>query len=627
MTYAILRAGAALSALALTAPGWAQSTDGNAASLVDENADQAIPLVEDRTDQTTITVTGFNVRVDDTGHAVTVLDADEIDAVQGPDLTRVLTRVPSVVFNRNGPLGAFTAVRVRGGANEQLLVLIDGVRVSDPAAPSGGFDFGTLTTGTIGKIDVLRGSNSTIWGSDAVAGVIDISSRGAPGVQGQVEYGARDTLSARASAGIESDATYAGVGASYVTTDGFSAAAAGSEADGFEQIAVTGSVFHSLTSTVELFAQGRYAQGENEFDGFPPPTFALADTLDVQDSEQLSAIVGANYFGQDLSLRASASFADTSRDNFDEGTGVTTFTSDGQSRLVQLRGEYRLIGGLTLAFGGSSEWTDYETLFDAGNDANITGGYVQAGWVLGNLAARAGVRIDDHSAFGSETSFGGDVSYALGNGWRLRASAGEGYRAPSLFQLYSDFGNAELQPETSTSFDVGVAKTSTDGRFAFAATAFRRTSANLIDFDLDTFTYANLARARAQGFELELTLRPTDRLGLGSAYAYTEAENRDTGLALARRPRHALSVWGDWETPLGLILGGDVRLVGGSFDNAGNTVPLDGYVTLDLRARYPIGDAFELFGRVENVFDTAYETAAGYASAPRGAFAGIRVGL
>ena len=623
MTQTYWRAGTALCALTtlvvgtpLLAQDRAKDGEENLLETVTSDADEA---------DTTITVTGFATQLDNTGHAVTVVDREEIEDVQGPDLTRVLARVPGIAISRNGPLGAFTGVRLRGGESEQLLVLIDGVRVSDPAAPSGGFDFGTVTSGTVGKIDVLRGSNSTIWGSDAVAGVVDISTRAERGLAGHVEYGARDTFSAGATAGVSGDEGFAGIGASYVRSDGFSAASNGMEADGFEQIAVTGSAFYDVTTAIELFAQGRYARSDVEFDGFPAPSFVLADTLDEQETTQLSGALGANYYGQDLTLRAFVSLADTSRDNTDPLVGPT-FTSDGESRLVSLRGEYRLIGGLTLAFGGSSEWTEYRTLFDDGDDANITGGYVQAGWVLGNLAARAGIRIDDHSEFGSATSLGGDLSYGFAGGWRVRASIGEGFKAPSLFQLYSDFGNLALEPETSTSFDLGIEREAFDDRFRFAVTGWRRTSENLIGFDGATFTYANTARARAQGIEIEAAARPGDALEFGAVYTLTDAENRDNGAQLARRPRHAATVWGDWRTPFGPVVGADIRLVGDSFDDAANRVRLDGYSVVDLRASLPLGERLELFGRLENVFDAQYQTAFGYATAGRGAFVGIRTG-
>ncbi|WP_082992452.1 TonB-dependent siderophore receptor [Erythrobacter sp. QSSC1-22B] len=590
-----------------------------------EEAETVVADTDDGVEAITVTATGLFTRIENTGQAVTVIGRDEIEALQGADITRVLARAPGVAFSRNGPLGAFTGVRLRGGEAEQLLVLIDGVRVADPASPSGGFDFGTLTTGTIGKIDLLRGSNSTIWGSDAIAGVIDVSTRGRGGLAGSVEYGARDTFSASATGGLSEDAYFAGLSASYVRSDGFSAAASGTEPDGFEQFTLGGSAFVDLTDRLELFAQGRYAASTIDIDGFPAPAFVFADTAETQETEQLSGALGLAYYGQDLTLRASYALADTSRDNFDPALGdAPLFTSDGSSQNLSLRGEYRLIGGLTLAFGGNREWTEYRTDSDTGEDATITGAYLQAGWVLGGLAAHIGARLDDHDRFGSATSFGGDVSYALGEGWRLRASVGEGFKAPSLFQLYSDFGNLDLRPEKSTSMDLGLERGTRGSGFHAAVTAFRRDSEDLIGFDNATFTYANIAEARAQGLEVELGADIAPALRVAGVYSLLDAENRLSGNDLARRPRHSATLFADWQTPVGAVIGADLRLVGDSFDNAANSVRLEGYEVFDLRASFPLTGALEVFGRVENVFDEEYQTAAGYGSPGRGAFLGVR---
>ncbi|MGI8942887.1 MAG: TonB-dependent receptor plug domain-containing protein [Qipengyuania sp.] len=586
----------------------------------------------------TVTANGLSTNIDNTGQAVTVIERDEIEAVQGGDIARVLRRAPGVTIGRNGPVGSFTGINVRGANAEQLLVLIDGVRVSDPAAPTGGFDFGNLLTGNIGKIDLLRGSNSTIWGSDAVGGVLDLSLRGEAGIEGSLEYGARDTVLASASGAVDRQGFFGRLSASWFSTDGFSAAASGSEPDGFEQLSLGGAAYLDLSDRLELFAHGRYAEGDLDIDGFPAPAFVLADTLETQETTQFSGATGLAYYGQDLTLRGSFSFAETQRTNFDPAVGPT-FASEGQSERLALRGEYRLIGGLVLAFGGEHEWARYETLFDAGADTESTGGYLQLGWVLGGLAAHVGARVDDHQGFGSATSFGGDVSYALAGGWRLRASLGEGFKAPSLFQLFSDFGNSALRPEKSTSFDIGVEKGTRGRGTHFALTGFRRDSEDLIGF-ISCFgstdpicvgrlfgTYDNTARARAQGIEAEAGFAVTERLRLSGVFSLVDAEDRQTGLELARRPDYAATFFADYTAPFGLGLGADLRVVSDSFDDGANAFRLDGHELLDLRASFPLSDAVEIFGRVENVFDAEYQTALGYAQAGRGAFIGIRAGL
>ncbi len=593
----------------------------------------------------TVTASGLSTNVKNTGQSVTVIDRDEIASIQGADLTRVIQRIPSVTVSRNGPIGGFTGVNVRGAGAEQLLVLIDGVRVADVAAPGSGFDFGNLLAANVGKIDLLRGSNSTIWGSDAIAGVLDISTRGKAGLSGSLEYGARDTLTANTTGGLDGDRYYAGLTASWFQTDGFSAAALGDEADGFEQFALGGSAFFDATDQIELFVNGRYAVGDLEIDGFPAPSFALADTRESQETTQYSGALGASYFGQDLTLRATFSLSDTERTNTDPAIGET-FTSDGESERILLRGEYRLIGGLKLAFGGEHEWQRYETLFDAGEDTEITGGYVQAGWELGDLAAHAGVRIDDHQRFGSKTSFGADVSYGFANDWRVRASVGEGFKAPTLFQLFSEFGNETLGPENSTSYDLGLERGTRGQGVHLAATVFRRDSENLIDFvscfgstsaicvDRPFGTYDNTDRARAQGVELEAGVDALGTLRLSGVYSFIDAEDRATGNRLARRPRHSATLFADWDTGLldrwdskGLALGADLRIVGDSFDDGGNLTRLDGYEVLDLRAALPLGENFELFGRVENIFDAQYQTVAGYGTPGRGGFVGVKAAM
>jgi vitamin B12 transporter len=590
----------------------------------------------------TVTATGARGNVTDTGQSVTVIGEDEIDAVQGADIARVLRRAPGVTITRNGPPGSFTGVRVRGAAAEQLLVLVDGVRVADTAAPGGGFDFGNLAAGEVEKLDLVRGSNSTIWGSDAIGGVLLVTTRATRGLNASAEYGGDDSTYLTASGGAGSDRFFIGGSGGWQRSDGFSASATGTEPDGFEQWSANGQVRAYLSDRVELFASGRYAKGELDIDGFPPPLFAFADTAERQDTRQYTGATGAIYDSPLLYLRATYSFADTERESFDPATGgsAPTYTTDGSSRRADLRGEWRPIGPVVVHFGGEREWTRFETAFDAPQKTNIWGAYAQAGIEFGGISAHAGVRHDRHARFGGETSLGADASYGLGNGFRLRASYGEGFKAPSLFQLLSDFGNPALQPERSRSFDLGLAwRTRSDATHA-AVTLFRRDATNLIDF-VSCFgisggictgrpfgTYDNVGRARAEGFEVELGLSPAPALRTQVAYSFTRATDRTARTDLARRPRHALTGSADWRTPLAdATIGGDVRLVGDSFDDAANGVPIDGHALFDLRASVPLGERLELYGRVENLFDTDYVEVAGYGTRARTAFVGARLKL
>lgn len=580
-------------------------------------------------------------RPEETGQAVTVFDREALDAIQGSDIGRVLERAPSVAFSRNGGLGGFTGVRVRGAQAEQLLVLVDGVRAADPASPGGGFDFGNLLPGNLERVELLRGSNSTIWGSDAIGGVLAARSMGGDFTRMSAEVGSRETLAVNGSAGIEGDRLKGALYAGFLRSDGFSAAASGTEEDGFKQATLGGNVEARITGPVSIIGSVRYSDGALEIDGFPAPAFALADTRETQETEQIFTRAGLKYHDGDLRLVTSWQLSDTQRANFDPVAGTApTYTSDGRSERLDLRGRWSVGDGVTLHFGGESEWRRFSSLFDQPQQDDTQSAYAQLDYDIGYLSIAGGIRIDDNSSFGSETSVGGDIVYWLGNYVRLRASYGEGFKTPTLFQLFSDFGNGALLPERSRSIDAGV-EYALDDEVRLALTAFRRDTESQIEFvgcfgSADPIcanrpfgTYDNIGTARAQGVELEAEYAPTGNLRLSGVYAYLDTEDRsqaaaNRGNVLARRPAHAATLVADYRLPFGLSIGADLRIVSRSFDDGANTVRLDGYEVLTLRAAMPLYEGVEMFGRVENLFDTDYRTAAGYNSAPRGVFAGVR---
>jgi vitamin B12 transporter len=601
-------------------------------------ADERVPVI-------TVLGTGTPATIRTTGQPITVIDGDEIEQVQGADVTRVLERAPGLSFSRNGGPGAFTGVSLRGAASEQLLVLIDGVRVADPASPGGGFDFGTLLSAGIGKIEILRGSNGTIWGSQALGGVLAAWSDTGPGLRASAEYGARDTAYGTARAGIGHGPLDLSAGAAWYRTDGFSSAAAGTEPDGFRQWQAGGSGALDIAPGLRLRASLRYADSRADIDGFPAPDFTLTDTAEYQDTRQFSALGGLEYDDGGLQLSADWSGADTERDSFDPSLGrAPTFSTDGHSDRLDLRGAWKL-GATTLWFGGENEWTRFATTSDSRQHARTSGAYLQLGHAFGALSLNVGARIADHSRFGGATTFGADASWQLGGGWRLRASFGEGFKAPTLFQLYSDFGNRALRPERSTSADIGIELNNRRATPYLAATLFRRDSEGLIDFvscfgtttgicaDRPFGTYANVGRARAQGLELEAREEIVPGLVARAAWSFVDTEDRTAGSPnrgnrLARRPRQVLSLGGEWQVgDAGASLGADVRWSSASFDDAANSVRLARYAVLDLTARWPVDDTVELYGRVENLWNERYQTAAGYASPPRGLFVGARVRL
>jgi len=598
----------------------------------------------------TVVATGTWLAISETGQSISVLDDRELRSIQGPDLTRALERLPGVTFSRNGGPGGFTGVRVRGADAEQLLVVIDGVRTADIASPGGGFDLGNLLAGNVARMDLLRGSNSVAWGSQAIGGVLAVTTAALDGVAASAEYGANETIYATAAAGLQRDAYSATLAASFHDSDGISAAEVGSEPDGFRQYQLTGKGRVDL-GQIALVANTRYAEGRLDIDGFPAPVFAFADTPEFQDTREASGRVGAEFTSEAVDLAGGFALSDTRRELFDPTFGTASnYTTKGRSERAELTGVVRLPADFRLDFGADREWTRFSTTFDLPKRARQTSAHALLGWHTDTASLSGGARYDDHNRFGGEWTLGANGSVNLPGEWRLRASFGEGFKTPTLFQLLSDFGNAGLAPERSRSFDAGVERGDRNSATHFAATIFRRDSRDLIDF-VSCFgstatictgrpfgTYDNVRRARAEGFEVEANIRPVEGIQFRAAYSYVKATNRDTGTDLARRPRHALSLSGDWTLDPGWVfattLGADVRLVGDSFDDPGNFTRLDGHALLTLRASRPLllldaasQRTLDLFGRVENVGDADYQTVAGYGTPGRSAHVGVRLRL
>lgn len=585
-----------------------------------------------------------------TGQSVTVLDQDRIEQTQSATVIDLLRNVPGVTVNSNGGVGTVSAVNIRGGDASQTAALIDGVKINDPASPGGGFNFGNLLTGNISRIEILRGSQSVIWGSQAVGGVVNIITREPEeelSINGRAEYGARDTGQIVGNISGQFGPVAASFGAGYFRTDGLSAFnqdRGGAEADGYRNFGANGKVKISLSDIFSIELRGYYSDGKTDIDGFTfaNGVFAFGDTPETDETEEYVGYADLNMDLLDGRFRNRFAFAYTSvrRDSFN--LDFQTFESEGENERLEYQGIFDLSEQAGLTFGAETEKSRYNSVsfgtVTPSQDARITGFYGQLRLTpIEGLTANAGVRLDDHSEFGNETSFAGDVVFSPNNGeTTLRFSYGEGFKVPSLFQQFSDFGNVLLEPETSTSWDAGIAQFLLDGQIELAATVYQRNSENLIDFiscpvqtgictNRPFGTYDNVGRARARGLEIGVNLRPVDQLVIATSYTFVDAENRDSGLALARRPRHSVNASFDYEWSFGLETGLTVTHVSSSFDDAFNSTEIPGYVLASLRAALPITENIELYGRVENLFDEEYETIFQFGTAGRSAFAGVRL--
>lgn len=592
---------------------------------------------------TSALVTGSPLAVDKLAQPVTVLTADELDRIGGADVTRVLAAIPGASWQRDGAAGAETGLHLRGAGSDEVLVLIDGVRMVNVAAPAGGFDFGTLTGVGIDRIEVLRGTNSVVWGSGATGGVVAITTPETKGIHASLEVGSRDTLSQSVALGLVKDRYALAFNTGYTATDDVPGRS-DSMPGGFHQWRFGGRGRYSLTDTLSLSAAARYADDKATGNAFALPRELFGDRQAALETEQFSGRAGAHFDKGAVTLDGGYGFA-TTRTVYvvDTTTGALAANWLGKSQRADLTGTVRLPSGFAVDFGADDEWTGYASRYDAQHRAREDSGHVLVGWYGPIATLSAGVRADDHSAFGTRESYMANAAVKLAEGVRLRGGYAEGFKAPTLYQLYSAFGNAGLTAQTARSYDGGLEYSGAQGTVRLAASVYRRDSANLIAFvgcpdatqaacaGRTSGTFANIGAARAQGAEFEATYAPSFKWRLTGFYSHGAFTDRTPGGAtfgndLPMRPRDVLSLSTDWTSPFkGLVLGADLRVQSASWGNAANTVRLPPGEIATLRATLPFGNFLDFYGRVENLFNDHAPTAAGYGEPGRGVFAGIRV--
>jgi vitamin B12 transporter len=623
----------------------------SAAAIASPACAQDIPDAD--APEVVVTATRAAQPLSEIGQAVTVIDRAEIERRQTTIVSDLLATTPGVTVTRNGTVGALTSVRIRGAEADQTLVVIDGVRVNDPSSTGGGFNFGNLLSSSVERIEILRGPNSVPWGSQAIGGVVNIiTAAPTEGVQARAnaEYGYADSVFASAGVSGKSGPVSGSLTGGYLRTDGISSAASGTERDGYRQYGATGRVGVEFAPGIGLDLRGYFADSKVDIDdGFDPNTFVVADSPAYSTTQELYGYAGlhANLADGRFNNRVAFTIADINRDNYAQPGGDVTFLGRGRSERYEYQGDFHPIDQVRVVAGverENSRFNDGSTFAHTG----ITSVYGQLiVKPLDILTVTGGIRNDDHDDFGSRTTFGANAALALRTGTTVRASYGEGFKAPTLYQLFSDYGNRDLDPETARNFDIGVEQAFLGNRARVGLTYFDRRTRNQIDFrdcspaELTTAgsicanrpfgVYDNVVRAEADGVEFTLALRPVEALTLTANYSYIDTENRSIGVNfgndLARRPKQTASVDADYRFAFGLSVGGTVTMVGDSFDEAGNTTRLDGYALAGVRAELPIGERFAVYGRVDNLTDSRYETIAGYGNYGRAAYGGVRLRL
>ncbi len=565
-------------------------------------------------------LTVYGVRLEqaatEVGSSVSILTAADIEAIGSDFLLDAIATVPGVTINQNGGFGGFASVRIRGVSSEQTLVIIDGVVANDPSSPGGGFDFARLDPSNVDRIEVLKGPQSTLWGTDAIGGVVNIvTKRPQQGLAGNAfaEAGSFNSLRGGAEISAAGDRFDFRLAATGFSTDGISKADeanGNTEKDGFDSNALSAAGGVNLAGDARLQATFMWTDGESEFD-----SFSFGDQGNVADGDEVSKtkeFVGnlslhLPLFDGKLENEVSAGYSDIDRSSV--SAGLPAYSSNGSRKIYRYQGTLRVTDNNRIAFGAEREDSAAKD-----DDTSINGLFaLYELHALDSLTLTAGFRRDDHDRFDAETTGRLAVAYNPSDQVTLRASWGEGFKAPTLFQTtFFCCGaiepNPDLKPETSEAYDIGLEVRSVDGRGAIGLTYFDQDTENLINFSFVAGGYENIDRARSNGIEIDGHYQLTDWFDAAISYAYIDTED-GSGAPLLRVPEHSGDLLFSIR-PEGRLSGTlQVKYNGSEQDPNGS---VDSWTRVDVTGRFALNESVELYTRVENLFDEQYQQIIGY---------------
>jgi vitamin B12 transporter len=607
-----------------------------------------------------VTASHLPVSLARTGSSATVINADQIH-YRAPMLVSDLLRdVPGFAVSRNGVTGSATQVRVRGAEGNHLLVLIDGVEANDPAQADE-FNWGTLSAAAVERIEVLRGPQSSLVGSDAVSGVINIITRGATdpmSADAWVEGGSFGTYQAGVGAGHRGETADIRVSASVMDSEGSNISREGSEKDGYRNETYSLKGGWSLTPDLRLGLSARRSDGRSDFDSMSYLTGLPEDTDSYSDFRGDAARLSADYGMLEGLLKHRLEYAWTAWDNDNVEYGATTGNTSTR------KDQYRYLGSVQWADGAQTvtmllerEREDFRQRGEAQpwGDPNQdrsrdtdSAGLEYRGTFAEALTLAASVRRDDNSEFDSARTWRLEAVYDIASSaTRLRAAWGTAVKNPTFserFGYYTNFqGNPDLQPEESESVEFGVEQSWQDERILGSVTVFHADLTDEIDgfvFDPLTFNFTAANRdgkSKREGVELALRAALSSTFSLSGSYTYTDSTAPDaTGETVdeLRRAPHIASLTLGWQARQDLQLNLNAQYNGTQDDQyfppwpePSRIVKMDDYTLLNLNITYSLDASTELYARGENLLDEDYEEVFGYRAPGIGGYVGMRYKL
>ena len=558
------------------------------------------------------------------GSSIFILNSEDIRLRGIRSAIDAISSSPGVTTKKNGSFGGVGSVRIRGASSSQTLVLVDGVPVNDASSPGGGYNFEYLDTSNIERIEVLRGSQSTLWGSDAIGGVVNIFTKSA-------EDNSVNILSETGSFGLRKINSEFGLVSNFgkflflvddTSLDGISKADrkdGNIEKDGFETNSYS---FKGNTEVNNIEIKGllSYIKSDVEYDSFGFVTGVQdGDERSITEEFTGNLTIKFNLFGEKLENTFSFNQSDISRDYFTDNN--LTFGADGDRKLYRYQGNTGFGKYNKIAFGFEKEESNV-SLDKLSIDSLFLLYQFQP---IKDLVVSAGIRNDDNKGFSSKTTRKIAAAYKISENISIKSSWGEGFKVPTIFQTTffccgAKSANTNIRPEVSTSYDLGFDFSLKD-KFSFSFIYFKQDVNNQINFSFSLGGYENIDFVESDGFEISSNSKVSETVNLFINYSYIDSIDGN-GLRLINIPKDSGELVLTYAPSSKLSGSMALKYNGSEISTYGN---LNSWSRVDINLFYKLNNFSEVYFRVENLFDEDYQQVFGYGTPDRSGLVGIKV--
>lgn len=555
------------------------------------------------------------ININKTGSSVLVLQSDELKA-NVLDAINLLDSQSGIAMSSSGGVGSQTGIRLRGLSQSYVAVRVDGVDVSDPTGTQNSYDFGGVIPFGFDEIEILKGSQSAIYGSEAIGGVLNFKTNTSNTLGKKTDtnltVGSNNTLAANFKyTQIQDSGSYA-LSINNISTDGYSAKSNNEEADPYSKTEIRFVVDQNISDQLTLGATALYSDEEIDYDGFDHET-------DHIDRSRAAGSVYASFETGSVTNKITRSFSKT--DRYDLNGWNKSFI--GNRDVWSYTGQ-TIVNGANVTFG-------YENIAEEANidgqikDSKETALVSEIIYALGNSSdISLAARQTSSKNYGDDTTFRIASINRHQNELTSRLVLSSGFRAPSLYELFDSFyGNSTFIPETSLNAEIGLVKKFTEAT-NLSVTIFNNTVDNLIEFNNDTFIYEqNNGSTKTNGLELSSNLKVSDTVTLNTDYTFTTSETGN--VKAVRVPKHDLVLGIEKQFNDNFSGLASLRVARDIEDTVWpSNIQMPNYEILDISLTYDINDKSSVYLQVQNLVDEQYETIKGYNTGGRQVFAGIR---